>query len=314
MSALTACKTAFAQAVEELAKQDKRITVLCSDSRGSTGFSGFAHNFPEQFVECGIAEQDEIGIAAGLATVLQKPIVCAPACFFSARSLEQIKVDVAYSGRDVKIFGVSGGISYAPLGLTHYSLHDIAVMRCFTGLDVFLPSDARQTYEMARTIIGNGRPSYIRVGRNPVPEVYHDRNTFVYGKSNQLTEGTDLTIIACGEMVWRALEASRLLKEEGIRARVLDMVCLKPLDEEAIQKAAKETGAILTVEEHHLSGGLGAAVASFVVANLPVVMSILGIPDQHIPTGNPAEIMDALHLNAQGIAQVAKALLVRKNA
>lgn len=242
---------------------------------------------PEQFVECGIAEQDAVGISAGLASCGKKVFVCGPACFYVARSLEQVKVDVAYSGQPVKILGVSGGVAYGALGATHHSLHDIAVLRTFPGMQIVLPCDARQTRKLVEQLVDYPHPVYVRVGRNAVPDVY-ENNDFDYkiGKAIQLQDGKDLTIIATGETVWHALQAGKRLAEEGVSTRVIDMHTLKPADTEAIIRAAKETGRIITVEEHSMYGGLGAIVAETVSQNCPVPMRILGIPDENVIHGN----------------------------
>lgn len=305
-----ACKEAIAEVLSELVEKDPRIMVLCSDSRGSSGFTAFAEEHPENFVECGIAEQDEVGIAAGLAAVGLHPYVAAPACFLSARSLEQVKVDVAYSHMNVKIFGVSGGISYGALGASHHSTHDIAVMRCFPDLEVYLPSDANQMKAIVRAVEKTEKPCYIRSGRGKVPQVYQsEEGAFTYGRMNTLSEGSDITIISCGELTIQALRASRALKEEGISCRVLDSPSLKPFDSEAVVKAARETGLILTVEEHVVLGGLGAAVSQTVTEKCPVRVCSLGLPDEYLPGGTSAELFALYGLSAAGITRKVKELL-----
>lgn len=237
MEQAISCKDAVAQTLSLLANDDPRIMVLCSDSRSSAGFADFSKKYPDHFVECGIAEQDEIGMASGLALVGLHPYVCAPACFLSARSLEQIKVDVAYSHANVKIFGVSGGVSYGSLGATHHSLHDIAVMRAIPELDIFLPSDGMQASAIIKDGEKRQQSAYIRVGKAKMTPLYEDeKNAFTYGKMNLLHEGGDCTIIACGEMTHPALQAALSLEKEGISVRVLDSPCLKPFDEEAVRK------------------------------------------------------------------------------
>ncbi|OHE61226.1 MAG: transketolase, partial [Treponema sp. GWA1_62_8] len=222
MSAASSCRESFTSALLRLAKADPRIVALTSDSRGSVSLGEYAAALPAQFVEVGIAEQNEVGIAAGLASCGKTAFVCAPACFLSARSLEQIKVDVAYSGTNVKIVGVSGGVSYGALGTSHHSLHDIAVFRAIHGIIVFLPCDARQTRKMTEWLALNEGAAYMRMGRGAVPDVYEtDDPPFVMGKANRLKEGSDLTIIAAGEMVRHALDAALALEAGGVGARVL---------------------------------------------------------------------------------------------
>lgn len=301
-----ACRKSFTDTLLELGRQDKNIVAVTTDARGSVTLTGFAEQLPEQFVECGIAEQDAVGIAAGLASCGKKVFVCGPACFYVARSLEQVKVDVAYSGQPVKILGVSGGVAYGALGATHHSLHDIAVLRTFPGMQVVLPCDARQTRKLVEALVDYPHPVYVRVGRNAVPDVY-DNDDFVFeiGKSVQLQDGSDLTIIGTGETVYHALEAGRRLAAEGISTRVIDMHTLKPADTDAIIKAAKETGRIITVEEHSMYGGLGGIVAETVAQNCPVPMRILGIPDENAVHGKPLEIFHHYKLDADGIYETA---------
>ena len=269
----------------------------------------FADQLPEQFVECGIAEQDAVGIASGLAHSGKKVFACGPACFYVARSLEQVKVDMAYSENPVKILGVSGGVAYGALGATHHSLHDIAVLRTFPGMNIVLPCDARQTRKLVKMLVDYPHPVYVRVGRAAVPDVYeNDDFDFQLGKANMLLDGTDLTIIACGETVYHALEAGKQLKEKGISARVLDMSSLKPYDAEAIKKAAAETGRIITVEEHSQFGGLGAIVTETISEN-PVPVRIIGIPDENVVHGNNKEIFHHYGLDAEGIVKSAMEFL-----
>ena len=255
------CRRSFTDALLKLAHLNKDIVAVTTDARGSVTLGKFAEELPEQFVECGIAEQNAVGISAGLAHSGKKVFVCGPACFYVARSLEQVKVDLAYSQNNVKILGVSGGVAYGALGATHHSLHDIAVLRTFPGMNVVLPCDARQTRKLVELLVDYPEPVYVRVGRAAVPDVYeNDDFEFTLGKANMLLDGTDLTIIAAGETVYHAYQAGLMLQKEGIKARVLDMSSIKPIDAEAIKKAADDTGRIITVEEHSRFGGLGAIV------------------------------------------------------
>lgn len=312
MSNKIPCRQAFTDRLTELAAENKDIVVVTSDARGSVTLTKFADTYPEQFIEVGIAEQNEVGIAAGLATFGKQVFACAPACFLSARSLEQVKIDVAYSKTNVKLIGISGGVSYGALGNSHHSLHDIAVMRAFPDLSVIIPSDAEQSRQMTDALVGMKGAAYVRMGRGAVPDIYQPgQPCFTLGKSNTLTEGSDICIIACGEMVYVALQGAELLKQQGISARVIDMHTLKPLDKQSILKAADETSAILTIEEHSIMGGLGAAVAETVVQNNPVPMTIMGIPDETTVTGNSSEIFNHYGLTADGVAEQAKLLLSR---
>ncbi len=306
MSKIIPCRTSFTNTLLELGKQDKDIVAVTTDARGSVTLTPFAEQLPAQFVEVGIAEQNAVGIGAGLASAGKKVFVCGPACFYVARSLEQVKVDVAYSGNPVKIVGVSGGVSYGALGSTHHSLHDIAALRTFPGMEVFLPCDVRQTARLTRELANRPVPGYVRVGRNAVPDVYEtDDFPFEIGKANTLLEGSDLAIIATGETVYHALEAGKILRNQGISARVIDMHTLKPADEAAILSAARETGRIITVEEHSIYGGLGAIVAEITTQHHPVPMRILGIPDENAIHGKPLEIFAHYGLDAAGIVKTA---------
>ena len=292
------------------AKNDKSITVLCSDSRGSASLAPFADAFPEQFVETGIAEQDLVSIAAGLAHCGKKAFAASPACFLSTRSYEQCKVDVAYSNTNVKLIGISGGISYGALGMSHHSAQDIAALSAIPNMRVYLPSDRFQTTKLIESLLKDEKPAYIRVGRNPVEDIYSEESCpFEMDKATVLTEGSDAVIIACGEMVRPAFEASKLLAAEGIHATVLDMYCVKPLDKDAIVKAAKQAKAVITVEEHAPFGGLGSMVSQVVGSECPKKVVNISLPDAPVITGTSQEAFDYYGMNAEGIAKTVKEAL-----
>ncbi|OMD50311.1 transketolase [Paenibacillus borealis] len=294
----------------ELAKDDRDIMVLASDSRGSAAMAPFANTFPEQFVEVGIAEQNIVGMSAGLAHSGKKPFVTSPACFLSMRSIEQIKVDVAYSRTNVKLIGISGGVSYGALGMSHHSVQDIAVARAIPGLAIVLPADRHETKKLTEALVKYDGGVYVRIGRNPVEDVYEsDDYPFEIGKAVIVQEGSDITIIAAGETVRVALDAAKALSENGVSARVINMHTIKPLDEEAIITAAQETGRIITVEEHSIYGGLGAAVAEVVVQHHPVPMKVLGIPDEPAIAGKTAEVFRHYGLTGGNIKQIALELI-----
>jgi len=300
------CRKMFTDTLLALARDDSDIMAITSDARGSVTLGDFASQLPQQFVETGIAEQNEVSIAAGLAACGKKPFVCAPASFLSARSLEQIKIEVAYANTNVKIIGVSGGVSYGPLGSSHHSLHDIAVMRAIPGISVILPCDIHQTEKMTKALADYVGPVYVRMGRNAVAEVYTKNDApFAIGKANTIMEGKDITIIGTGETVKIALEAGSLLKRKAISARIIDMHTIKPLDQEVIIEAAKETGHILTIEEHSIYGGLGAAVSETVVQSFPVPMRIIGIPDEPAITGTSPEVFKHYGLTADHLVNMA---------
>jgi len=304
-----ACRKSFTNTLLSLARKDKNIVVVTTDARGSVTLDNFANELPAQFVECGIAEQDAVGISAGLSTCGKKVYVCGPACFYVARSLEQIKVDIAYSRNPVVVLGVSGGVAYGALGATHHSLHDIAVLRTFPGINIVLPCDARETAKLVQSLVNDPKPTYVRVGRDAVPSVYENDNfSFQIGKANMLLEGKDLTIIATGETVYHAYQAGLELRKEDINVRVLDMFTLKPADTDAILKAANDTKKIITVEEHSCFGGLGSIVTE-TLSETPVPVKILGIPDEDVIHGTPSEIFSYYHLDREGIIKAVHSML-----
>ncbi|PWJ48756.1 transketolase family protein [Faecalicatena contorta] len=299
-------KQVICEVLMEAAKTDKDVVALCSDSRGSGSFTPFAEEFPKQFVETGIAEQNLVGISAGLAKCGKKPYAVSPACFLSTRSYEQAKVDVAYSNTNVKLIGISGGVSYGALGMSHHSAQDIAAMSAVPNMRVYLPSDRLQTECLTKALLKDNKPAYIRVGRNAVDDVYVEGNVpFEMDKATVLTEGKDVAIIACGEMVKPSAEAAALLKEQGISATVIDMYCVKPLDKEAIVKAASNVKAVITVEEHSPFGGLGSMVSQIVGSECPKKVINMSLPDEPVITGTSKEVFDYYGLNGEGIAQKA---------
>lgn len=289
------------------AETDKDIVVLCSDSRGSASLAPFAEAYPEQFVEMGIAEQDLVSVSAGLAHCGKKAFAASPACFLSTRSYEQCKIDVAYSNTNVKLIGISGGISYGALGMSHHSAQDIAAMSAIPNMRVYLPSDRFQTAKLIEALLKDEKPAYIRVGRNPVEDIYTEDNCpFEMDKATVLAEGTDAAIIACGEMVRPAYEAAKLLEKDGIHATVLDMYCVKPLDKEAIVKAASNAKVVVTAEEHALFGGLGSMVSQVVGAECPRKVLNIALPDAPVVSGTSQEVFDYYGMNAEGIAKTVK--------
>ena len=294
----------------EQAQTDKDVVVLCSDSRGSASMTPFADTYPEQFVETGIAEQNLVSISAGMAKAGKKPYAASPACFLSTRSYEQAKIDVAYSDTNVKLIGISGGVSYGALGMSHHSAQDFAAMCAIPNMRVYVPSDRHQTRKLMEALLLDNKPAYIRVGRNPVEDVYEeDRIPFQMDQATMVLEGHDVAIIACGEMVRPAKLAADLLKKSGISASVVDMYCLKPFDERGILAAVKEVKAVVTVEEHAPFGGLGAMVSQVLSRNCPKKMEIMSLPDAPVITGTSKEVFDYYGLNEKGIAEKVMELL-----
>ena len=306
----TANKQMICEVLMEAARTDKNIVALCSDSRGSGSFTPFAQNYPEQFVETGIAEQNLVSIAAGLAKCGKKAYAVSPACFLSTRSYEQCKIDVAYSDTNVKLIGISGGVSYGALGMSHHSAQDIAALSAIPNMRVYIPSDAYQTEALTKALLKDEKPAYIRVGRNAVDPVYEEGNVpFEMDYATVVCDGSDAAIVACGEMVKPAKDAAKLLGQEGISVRVLDMYCVKPLDREAVIETAKNVKAIVTVEEHAPFGGLGSMVAQVVGEHCPKKVVNLSLPDAPVITGTSKEVFDHYGLNAEGIAAKVREIL-----
>ena len=303
-------RAVMCQTLMERAETDRDLIVLCSDSRGSASMTPFSERYPAQFVETGIAEQDLVGIAAGLARCGKKAYAVSPACFLTTRSYEQAKVDCAYSGTNVKLVGISGGVSYGALGMTHHSAQDIAAMAAIPGMRVYLPSDRFQTRRLFEALLDDRQTAYIRLGRNAVADVYAEASVpFEMDRATWLRRGADAAIIACGEMVRPALDAALLLEAEGISCAVLDMYCVKPLDREAVLEAAEAARVVVTVEEHAPTGGLGSMVSQCVAAHCPKKVVNLTLPDAPVITGTSQEVFDYYGLNAAGIADAVRRVL-----
>lgn len=297
-------RKAICDVLLEEAKIDKDIMVLCSDSRGSASMTPFFDTYPEQSIEVGIAEQNLVSISAGLAKGGKKPFAFSPACFISTRSYEQAKVDVAYSDMNVKLVGISGGISYGELGMSHHSAQDIAAMSAIPNMRVYLPSDRFQTAKLVHALLKDDKPAYVRVGRNAVEDIYSEEHCpFEMDKATVIGDGADIAIVACGEMVKPAVEAAAILKEKGIQATVLDMYCIKPLDKDTLVKVASKVKAVLTIEEHAPFGGLGSMVSQVVGAVCPKKVINMALPDAPVITGKSKDVFNYYKLNAEGIVE-----------
>lgn len=303
----------FSQTLLELAAGDPDLLVITSDSRGSGRITSFGEQFPDQLVEIGIAEQNLVGVAAGLAAAGKKVFAVSPACFLTARALEQIKNDVAYSDQPVKVIGISAGVSYGALGTTHHSLHDFAALQAINNIDIIAPADNFETREAIRASFYHPRPVYIRFGKKAMPHLHDAKASFQIGKAIQLTRQRgqyDVALIACGETVAPALLASQLLNERGFTSCVLSMHTIRPFDAEAVRQAADRSRVVITVEEHSVNGGLGSRVASFLMqSRLFRPMRIVGIPDEHTVTGSQAEIFKHYGISTQGLFETALNLL-----
>ncbi len=303
----------FAQTMMELAAADSDILVLTSDSRGSGRITPFAERFPDQIVELGIAEQNLVGVSAGLASARKKVFVVSPACFLTARALEQIKNDIAYSDQPVKIIGISAGVSYGSLGSTHHSLHDLAVLQAINNIDIVVPADNFETTRAIRAAVDYPHPIYIRFGKKKMPVLHSPDTHFEIGKAIQLTpklDQYDMALIATGETVAPAFLASRILAEEGISCCLLSLHSIRPFDEEAVRQAAERSRAVLIVEEHNVNGGAGSRTASFLMqSRIFRPLHIAGIPDEHTITGSQTEIFNHYGISPSGLAQTARELL-----
>lgn len=301
------CRDAYVSAVEELAQGDERIVAVVNDSVGSSKLGKFKERFPARLINVGIAEQTMVGVGTGLANGGKIPFVSAASCFLTARALEQIKADVAYSASNVKLCGISSGVAYGELGPTHHSIEDIAWLRTMGSITILVPSDPWETREAIRAAAEIEGPVFIRISRMGVPEIERPANARLrIGRAEVLREGGDVALLANGVMVHRALDAANTLAGEGIQARVLNMSSMNPIDVEAVLGAA-EIGAIVTVEEHSVRGGLGGAVAEIVSTNRPCPLRILGFPG-FLPTGSASWLMEQHGLTSNGIASAAREL------
>ncbi len=309
MSQLYDCRDAFATALEGLARENKQVVVVVNDSVGSSKVGRFGKEFPGRLVNVGIAEQNMVGVAAGLANGGKLPFVCAASCFLTGRALEQIKVDLAYSNANVKLCGMSSGVAYGELGPTHHSIEDIAWTRAIANMTVIVPADPVETEQAVYAAARFVGPVFLRLSRMPVPIVHNGDYRFEIGRASCLRGGDDVTLIANGTMVIRALEAASLLAERGVQARVLNMATARPIDREAIMEAAAQTGGIVTVEEHTVYGGLGSAVAEVVVTTRPAPMRILGFPGVFAPTGSVEWLFNHFGLTPAGICRAALELV-----
>jgi transketolase len=333
----------FSETLQKLAENDKQITVVTSDSRGSGKLVPFGQKFPEQIVEVGIAEQNLVGVAAGLASMGKKTFAVSPACFLSARSLEQIKNDVCYSDNPVKLIGISAGVSYGALGSTHHSLHDFAVLRAINNITIVAPADNFETEEAIKASASFNKPIYIRFGKKAMPlkldadnadfqpQIGTDSNqrqsafrnesessasqNFQFGKGRIIRQGSDLTFIATGEAVLPAFEAAeKLSRENNIEATVVSMHTIKPLDTELIAHLAESGSPIITVEEHSIYGGLGEAVCSFLMQHgFHNRFKIVGLPDDHTVSGSQSEIFEHYGISKSGLAKIGLELLAQQN-
>ena len=300
----------FSATLIELGLNNSKILAVTSDSRGSGKLVPFAEKLPDQIVEVGIAEQNLVGVAAGLASTGNIVFAVSPACFLATRSLEQIKNDVAYSNQPVKLIGISAGVSYGALGSTHHSLHDIAALRAIHNMQIIVPADNFETREAIKAVAESEIPVFLKFGKKNMPNLPRLEEKFEIGKASTICEGSDVAFIACGETVAPAYEAALLLKEKGISAEVISMHTISPFDEETVIASAKKCKAIITVEEHSVHGGLGEACASVLMQKgMALPFRIIGIPDEDTVTGSQNEIFDYYGISGSGLAETALKIL-----
>jgi transketolase len=305
-------REAYGKVLVELGQNNNDIMVLDADLSRSTMTKFFAQAFPERFIQCGLAEQNMIGIAAGLASCGKIPFASTFAVFASNRCFDQVRMCVAQPKMNVKIVATHGGITVGEDGSSHQAIEDIALYCSLPNFTVIVPSDSIETVEVIKTAVSTKGPFYIRLGRPKTPVLYGSGCTFKLGKADILKDGHDVTIVSTGIMVAEALEAAGNLSQSGISCRVLNMSTLKPIDEQAIIEAAQITGAIVTVEEHLLHGGLGSMVAQVLAGNMPVPMISLGINDTYCKSGKPEELLEIHGLTSENIEKTVRDVLARK--
>ena len=300
----------FSETLLSLAKKDRNVLVVTSDSRGSGKLTSFGTSLPDQLIEVGIAEQNLVGVAAGLASTGKIVFAVSPASFLTARSLEQIKNDVCYSDHPVKLIGISAGVSYGALGSTHHATHDLAALRAINNIVIIVPADNFETAEAINAAVVMSHPVYVRFGKRPMYHLHQPRTKFEVGKSITIRQGSDITFIATGETVYHALMAGKILEKQGLSCRVISMHTVKPLDAVAVLDAASDSGAIVTLEEHCVHGGLGEACAAVLMqAGTNIPFRIVGLPDEYTVTGSQSEIFSHCGISAQGLAETAGILL-----
>ncbi|MBT0652283.1 transketolase family protein [Geomobilimonas luticola] len=312
MSSMIATRDAYGETLAELGGEDPRIVVLDADLSGSTKTGVFAKKFPERFFNMGIAEANMVGTAAGLAAMGRVPFVSTFAIFAVGRAWEQVRQSVAYPKANVKIVATHGGVTVGEDGGSHQSVEDVAIMRAVPNMTVIVPADGVETRAAIRAVAAYKGPVYVRLGRNKVPTVFPADYRFEIGKGTELVAGTDLTFVTTGLMTAQAVAAAEQLKKEGVSARVVHIGTIKPLDQELIVKAARETGAIVTAEEHSIVGGLGSAVAEVLAEQCPVPLKRIGVNDRFGTSGKAEELLKYFGLTAEHLVEAGREMLSRK--
>ena len=300
----------FAETLLELAKIDKDIIVVTSDSRGSGKLTRFGKELPDQIIEVGIAEQNLVGICAGLSAIGKKVFGVSPSSFLTARALEQIKNDIAYSDHPVTLVGISAGVSYGQLGSTHHSIHDLAVLRAINNINIVVPADNFETEEVIKTAVNYNHPLFVRFGKKPMTKLHDGDHNFKIGNGIKLKSGNDLAIIGTGETVQRALRACEFLEKTNINCTLISMHTIKPFDEELFLNSISKVKAVITIEEHSVSGGLGEKCASVLMQkNIHLPFKILGFPDEYMVNGSQKDVLDYYNMSAEKISEIAKNLI-----
>lgn len=300
----------FAEILLSLAKKDKDIIVVTSDSRGSGKLTNFGKELPDQIIEVGIAEQNLVAICAGLSAVGKKVFGVSPSSFLTARALEQIKNDIAYSNHSVTLVGISSGVSYGQLGSTHHSIHDIAVLRAINNLNIVIPCDNFETQEVIKSAVNYNEPLFIRFGKKPMLKIHNGNQSFKIGKGIKVKEGKDLVFIATGETVQRAYQAIEILEKDNFKCTLVSMHTIKPFDEDLFLQSIKNTKGIITVEEHSESGGLGEKCASILAQkNITTNFKIIGFPDEYMVNGSQSDVLDFYNMSPKKLAEIAKDLI-----
>ena len=300
----------FAETLLELAKKDKEIVVVTSDSRGSGKLTQFGKELPDQIIEVGIAEQNLVGICAGLAAVGKKVFGVSPSSFLTARSLEQIKNDIAYSNHPVTLIGISAGVSYGQLGSTHHSIHDLAVLRTINNISIVVPSDNFETKETIKEAVNYKSPLFIRFGKKPMLKIHNEDDTFKIGKGVKIKEGSDVMFVTTGETAQRALLASEILHKKNISCSIINMHTIKPFDNDLFLDCLSKVKAVITVEEHSENGGLGEKCASIISqSNINIAFKILGFPDEYMTNGSQSDVLDHYNMSPKKLAEIADDIL-----
>ena len=300
----------FAETLLDLARNDKDIIVVTSDSRGSGKLTNFGKELPDQIIEVGIAEQNLVAICAGLSAVGKKVFGVSPSSFLTARALEQIKNDIAYSNHPVTLVGISSGVSYGQLGSTHHSIHDIAVLRAINNLNIVIPCDNFETKKIIQSAVNFNEPLFVRFGKKPMLKIHNDNQSFKIGKGISIKEGKDLVFIATGETVQRAYQAIEILEKDNFKCTLISMHTIKPFDEDLFLQSIKNTKGIITVEEHSESGGLGEKCASILAQRkITVNFKIIGFPDEYMVNGSQSDVLDFYNMSPKKLAEIAKNLI-----